>query len=609
MSIDSTRKSISKAANALGSIETPYGRVLQPLKIGELQSVYANPMALMHALTHAAAGFARLMAGLPTSELTIVAYIDECTPGNVLRHDKARSTQCVYWTFADLPDWFLVRQDSWFAHSTIRSAIAGELDAGVSELMKAVINSFWPRTGPSFAKGCLISDGNGGYKVITAKFGGLLGDEKGIKEVLASKGPGGTRPCLSCRNVVQFLDTPPGGYLQSISCTDRTKLDPSNDDEVYAAVDKIATASAVDRKRLEQVLGINHAPTGVLMDPVCREHVKPVTGWLRDWMHIFCVSGCASIEIQQLLSALRSTGIRLTNISEFCAAFTVPKSMPKVHPDWFTPKRMGRPSEDVDGWKGFSSEVLQVVGLLMSFLDVVVRPTGVMSRNIECFSLMHKLVSICASGPTAAAQRADEIDATIDRHGVIFVELYGHAVKPKFHHLRHLTDHARKLGKLLSCFVTERKHRTVKGPAAHIFGNYEKSMMVELLARNFEVVARESYTSKEWLEHAKTLFEGDGVSCKTSTVARLVCGLVHKGDLLMTHDGELGELITCCSVGDAMYLHIGSRPRRGARLTFSATNTHSQLVRSSDVAGPVSWAPFDGGILVVPPHAVASRLV
>jgi hypothetical protein len=44
----------------------------------------------------------------------LALYFDEVKPGNVLRPDKGRSLQCVYWTLLDLPDWFRSRGYGWF---------------------------------------------------------------------------------------------------------------------------------------------------------------------------------------------------------------------------------------------------------------------------------------------------------------------------------------------------------------------------------------------------------------------------------------------------------------------------------------------------------------
>ena len=64
-------------------------------------------------------------------------------------------------------------------------------------------------------------------------------------------------------------------------------------------------------------------------------------------------------------------------------------------------------------------------------------------------------------------------------------------LKPKYHYAHHIMDHIDRLGKVLSCFVLERKHRRFKQQAANVYGNYERclicidfNMQVEEMLRN-----------------------------------------------------------------------------------------------------------------------------
>jgi hypothetical protein len=50
----------------------------------------------------------------------------------------------------------------------------------------------------------------------------------------------------------------------------------------------------------------------------------------------------------------------------------------------------------------------------------------------------------------------------------------------------HLHDGMLSIGACLGCFVTERKHREVKGAACHIFRNFEHTVLVDLVNRQAE---------------------------------------------------------------------------------------------------------------------------
>jgi hypothetical protein len=55
-----------------------------------------------------------------------------------------------------------------------------------------------------------------------------------------------------------------------------------------------------------------------------------------------------------------------------------------------------------------------------------------------------------------------EIQQMIIAHNKRFAKLYSQHIKPKFHQLLHIPEDATRVGKLLSCLVTERKHRQTK---------------------------------------------------------------------------------------------------------------------------------------------------
>eukprot|EP00959_Pyramimonas_sp_CCMP1952_P356450 7464701-Pyramimonas_sp.AAC.1 len=56
----------------------------------------------------------------------------------------------------------------------------------------------------------------------------------------------------------------------------------------------------------------------------------------------------------------------------------------------------------------------------------------------------------------------DVLNGLLRVHGETFTRLFPAAAKPKFHPALHLPENMMHLGKLLSCFVTERKHNNAK---------------------------------------------------------------------------------------------------------------------------------------------------
>ena len=262
------RKSPTRRPQELGAESTPYGPCLQEVQLtDDLKWKIIHPAALVWLLSKLSFTSSSLLhaAIQRTGELRVVIFIDEFRPGNVLRPDKGRATQNILWIFADLPEWYICRADAWFQFGIFRSCLLDSIPGGVSALVKAVLKVFWkPGGSPNLATtGCILNHGNENI-LFRARFGGFLGDEKGMKEVFMSKGPGGMRPCLSCKSVVQFLDhaITPTSYLQGIAAP-RCRFVPATDASVWRMADRIQElARTGTRKELdeaEKAYGINFA--------------------------------------------------------------------------------------------------------------------------------------------------------------------------------------------------------------------------------------------------------------------------------------------------------------------------------------------------------------
>ena len=76
--------------------------------------------------------------------------------------------------------------------------------------MRRVLNVFFSEKGHFFERGCIL-DCRGAKFVHRANFAGFLADEKAHKEIFEAKGASGTKPCISCKNIAQFLDLPTDG--------------------------------------------------------------------------------------------------------------------------------------------------------------------------------------------------------------------------------------------------------------------------------------------------------------------------------------------------------------------------------------------------------------
>ena len=624
------RKDIASAASELTSESTPFGPIVQTMTFNTTPPFswkYMHPLALLYKLSTVAPGFASLLKRCVDAygELSIVLYVDEIRPGNILRPDYGRATQNIFWTFSEFPEWFLKRDDGWFTVGGLRTAMLQNIGCDMSSLMTRVLHTFWNPAGANFqTTGGMFVVGNE-HVIVKSRFAGFLGDEKAIKEVFASKGPGGTKPCLSCKNVVQHMDEflEPDGYLVSVKTADPSRFDSATDDDVFEMADHLRARVGVGSKQafedLQQHLGLNYVADGILYDGHCRQLVRPVSGWYRDWMHVMCVAGVANIELEQVIHALRDIGVQPQTLTSFFSHIRLPKSMGKIDKEWFTKGRVGKPHEQKDGWKGFSSELLAIIPIMMHFLQTAIEPTGQLPNHIRCFQLLDRMLKLFSLGAETAANHIRLIENTIKTHAEAFAEIYGHVAKPKFHHLFHVVDHARNMNRLISCFVTERKHKTIKHIANHLFRNFETALTTDLLNLTVERYStRPGLFCPESLHNPRpmtgaaqqAILRGAGIgSLSTSFRADLTCGCIDKADFIMLPNRSVGRVVVFAATGEGIEATIvcvvtplrciGAHRHRHAGL-------QPIVVNAADIVDSLVWYEDGEDVCVLPPRQSAT---
>lgn len=576
---------------------TPYGTVMTTINVNGVTVEIVNPFAYIYKLCTANRELFRLMCiNESNTHRKLVLYIDEVRPGNPLRPDKARQTQCIYWTFADFPDKFLVDVETWFLASVVRSTIVETIPCKVSALMGALLKLFFNPSGTSWATGVLLTNGNSSA-LLTAEFKGFMADEKALKEIFVLKGAAGTRPCPTCANVVQFME--PSGRMVGVGCVDRSLLVTVSDADLYAMADELKAhrGTKASLQRLERALGITFDKHNLLYDEHLRTIVRPVSHYLRDWMHVIVGHGVANTEIALLLTALASHGIKSEMVVRFASAFVLPKALGSLKPaDLFAWSRISD-----DSMRGFAAEILTMVPLLATFVQDAVVPLGILADNVESFLKLHEILRILTSGPSAAAARADELQSLIDRHHIAFVRAYGTSnCKPKFHHMLHLPSHAAQLGKFLSCFVTERKHKTVKTTGTWVFNEYEHTLLRTLVFKQISALGDRNMYLNECLLHPKSGSIG-GVQVTCATSAKLVCGEVRKDDYIAISGRRVGRVINFFELDGNVFAQASLLGTGTVRMEWVCT-LQVEFVPSSEIVAPLTFAVVGSDrIRVIPP--------
>jgi hypothetical protein len=374
---------------------------------------------------------------------------------------------------------------------------------------------------------------------------------------------------------------------------------------VFAAYDHIA-ANPDTRDELEQCLGIKYDPHGLLHDQHIRTFYKPVDHMLRDWQHTLVGGGVANVEIARLISALTGHGIGLALIGDFLETFKLPKRLGKVDRLWLSKKRLGKKMKSLSS---FSSVLLCLVQILATFVVETIGPAHDLCDHANCFWKLHLIIGILSMGPSMAMPHVDRLRQLIREHAELFSRLYPDHVKPKFHHLFHIPENMLFLRKLLSCFVTERKHRATKRCALFVFRHIDNVVVKEMLSRQCESIAScsESLFFREYLISPK-VFNFAGTLLNRARSAVMPCGMVAAGDLVwFTCDGSVGVALVIWFWSHGSDAHINVQMEKYNRLCPSGTRWGkgaplAMFVDTDSIVSAVMHAEFDDDvILVIPP--------
>ena len=608
--------------------KTPYGPVVQSMHLpmdGGAQAhewEYVNPFAYMHHLTFMSQAFSSMMNTCLVEHgccLTLILYIDEINPGDPLRPDATRTMQAIYWAFKEWPQYVLQRSECWPMFGLLRTCIANEVLGGVSGLMKAILLTFFSPTGVNLLDGFTVMN-NGVPQMMRGKFGGFVSDEKALKEIYSVKGAGGTKPCIKCLNVYQFLTAhimerltrSTGRPHVGIDCNDYSQFEYATDDIFWELMDRVTAAKdgpVGQFKALMQHTGIKYNPHGVFADPHLRASVlKPIENYIRDPLHTLVSGGVTGTHIAFLIQSITAVGVSLERFAEFGLRFKFPAALPKVSPSWFTPNMF-----KADKVKHFANVQLSLVTILFAFMVDVFQAEGVIDEHVRCFILMYEIIEITRLGCYDAVPFADYMKRAILEHHALFKKLYGetfdNAVKPKFHHLLHIPEDMLFHLILLSCWVTERKHKDVKSAAKHVFNRVEHTATVDLVNRQtHRFVTADNLFSAQYLvspqpaRHPQPGF--------VSVAAVLRCGQVRKGDLVYMRDNRVGQVLSFAEAHEQKLVAVGMlRPCGVDRWCTMDEMPVVEIYDCDEIVAPLIWySPSADVIRIITPMVVRLKL-
>ena len=458
------------------------------MEIGEgadAQSIeYIHPMAFLNLLSSTSTMFGQFFSqclGSPSAPANIILYCDETRPGNQLRPDCGRAMQAIYWTVSQFPDWFRVRALGWYPFAYVSSRWLKKARISMSSLFVMILNVFWDPTPLALNMETtgfnMLIDGS--WTRVSGVFAAFLGDEKGIKEFYSCKGAGGNKCCITCKNVVhkhcEHINHP---YFVDVLDISPNRFDFHTPESVYEYADAVEVAvrtNAPNRKELGRMLGLTYDSHGALWNKDMRRILKGSDTVYWDWQHSLVASGgVAQWHVAAFVYKLEACGIQRAQLDDFVTLVELPSTMSKLPKTFFVDRFRHKRGCNM---RGFASETMTAVYVLMMYVERVLRPIGALPEHCMCLEKLVRVLDLLRSGD-GMIDHLDALDARILDHLGTMQRKYPQLFRGrKPHYMTHIGRCARRVRRNLSCFAPERRHRICKTRASYIYRNMGASLI------------------------------------------------------------------------------------------------------------------------------------
>ena len=479
----------------LKGMRNEYGEIIVEHKFDMVNSTkqesfhFVNPWCfLQHILTNSEpfkGYFTKYLLALGhehTRPLRVSVYCDEVTPGNQPRHDPTRKIQIVYWTLLDGPGTGV--DHLWFTLGLARSSEVNRIRGGMSEYMRGALSHFL-----NGRLGIRLQIDNGfHFKFLDVTM--CVADEGALKDMFSFKGASGRHVCPLCHAVVaesSELHRFSSSVVPSTS-THVADWQLATDQSIRNSIRCLhSNFNVVSQKEFENMTkscGWNYVPTGLLGTGEVDDLRIGVVSMLQyDWMHCFIVNGAWNIELGAVLAGLKTAGFNQNMLHNFLQQYTWPsqvggKSASGVNV--FKKKQEGNV-------KCSASEALGIYNVIKAFISKHISHLDAMRYQIDSYYTLCNVLDCifgCRNG------RFGHVD--LQRHLSAFVVAHQKAYAsslwvPKHHYLQHLAMMLERHGKVVGCFVHERKHRVAKRYAENVRKvdkTFDVSVLKDVLASN-----------------------------------------------------------------------------------------------------------------------------
>ena len=504
-----SRQSIKRARERAVRVNTSHGALFQKVSIpisepnaAPLLIECINPAAMLAHAVSSCDGFGeyffKLLSEKPCTcdaPWGLAVYADEVAPGNQLKHENKRKVYAVYWSFNQFGSG-LSHEALWMVLAITRSSHVAKI-GGLGVLMKHLLHLFFE--GSDFRHGISLHR-DGVVKMVFATLQTVVADEAALKSIWDVKGSSGTLPCFLCKNVIMHrsgLHTQDvTGILVSSADTDTSKFHLHTNESIISILRMLQTKkdvlSATAFAKLEQSVGLNLRPQGVLMCSRLQGIALPVSTTQFDWMHIFVVNGIWNLECGLLIAEINKHGVRPSELHQFFDTLVWPSSISSKSASGSTAFHK-RASND-DPLKCSASEGIGLYSPLRSFLQSKFRPDKGSNLDLvlQSYYSLANVLDLLKLTPQGRVEPSS-LHRAVVRHLSFFKMAYSpERMLPKHHMALHLATQLARHGQLITCWVHERKHKEVKRFANHLCNTshmWESSVLEAMMRTHCNLLA------------------------------------------------------------------------------------------------------------------------
>ena len=377
-------------------------------------------------------------------------------------HQKVPSSANKPWRLLVYTDeFFLGKENLWFCLLVKRSTAMSTIAAGISQVVKVLLEWLFQNPFCNPQNGLLLKCGEQRLRLYFS-LGGFFQDGAAQRGVWCPRQDSGSRPCNLCSNIFVVK-----GWVDEEEpvkvLAQHTKLKDcvlANDIDIVQSWERMAVRAAHESKtkfkQWQQACGISFSPHALMASSVLKNMslLKPVTGYGFDWMHALCSAGVLNYTIFAVLAALQEAGLDVwAQLGDFMQVWCLPAAQAASGLHTVFDSKSVTSYKKAGCLKCSASSILAMLKPLQYFIEIICMP-NLCPMQSQCLLAWVQVVDFLSchgtmKQPTPETLLLLVLQSSIDSgHESLF--------RPKHHWTIHMPACLAHWGYLPSCWAMER---------------------------------------------------------------------------------------------------------------------------------------------------------